>query len=266
MSIDIPSVIAELSLLIAGIVLVFLISRAVMIGQKFVSPVYRSRAFWFAGVMVVALISTLSDLVTLLFGLYPSTSLSFLGIVVMLTWVLVMFVYADRTILVTLEMDFHHRNTLHWRPVRTLAYVAMFANVFYLYVFIFLTNPPCSSAPCPPEFLPWVPSWVQAIFPSILVPEAIVAFIVVFAYTISALIIGDRRTSDMTMKRHVRWLGLSFLIFLSFFVLLGTSSNANDLLGSFIDLALVYTFYRALMSLTFIGRLEVQTKHKSPQN
>jgi hypothetical protein len=266
MSIDLVSIIVELILLIAGIVLFFLISRAVTIGRKFVGQVYRSRAFWFAGVMIVALISVLSDLVSILFNLYPSSSLSALGILVFIAWVLVMFVYADRTILVTLEMDFHHRNTLHWRPIRTLAYVAMFANVFYLYAYIFVTKAPtCSS--CPIVYLPGLPSWVPVILPGILVPEAILAFIVTFGYTISALIIGDRRTSDMTMKRHVRWLGLSFLIFLGFLVgftlsLVGliTSLYVAFLLQSFIILVVVYTFYRALMSLTPIGRLEVKTK------
>jgi hypothetical protein len=266
MSIDITLIIAELILLIAGIVLVFLISRAVMIGRKFVGQVYRSRAFWFAGVMVIALISVLSNLISALFNLYPSTSLSALGIIALLAWVLVMFVYADRTILVMLAMDFHHRNTLHWRPIRTFAYVAVFANVFYLYAFIFVTKAPtCPS--CPAAYLPGLPSWVPVILPGILVPEAILAFIVTFGYTISTVIIGDRRTSDMTIKRHVRWLGLSFLIFLSFFVGftlpsigLIISLYVAFLLQSFITLVVVYTFYRALMSLTPIGRLEVETK------
>jgi hypothetical protein len=260
MSIDITSTILQLSFLIAGIVLVFLISRAIIIGRKFVSRVYRSRAFWFAGVMLVALILVLSALISFLFGLYPSTSLSALVILVFFAWVAVMFVYADRTILVTLEMDFHHRNTLHWRPIRTLAYVAIFAGVLYIFAFIFVTKPPCSSGNCPTVYLPGLPSWVPVIFPGILVPEALLAIIVAFGYTISAVIIGARRTSDMTMNRHVRWLGLSFLIFLGWFVAFILPTTWSNLLISFIIFGLLYTFYRALMSLTFIGKLKVETK------
>jgi hypothetical protein len=263
MSIDVMSIVYELSLLIAGIILFFLISRGVMIGRKFVSRVYRSRAFWFVGVMLVALITVLSGLITDLFGLYPSTPLAPLFILVFLAWVLVMFAYADRTILVTLEMDFLHRNTLHWRPVRTLAYAAIFASVFYLYAFISVTKPPtCSSGLCPTVFLPGLPPWVPAIFPSTYFGLAgpFLALIMTFGYTLSAIIICARRTSDTMMKRHVRWLGLSFLIFLVIIVGFILPSTWSDLLASFAVLVLVYTFYRASTSLTFIGKVEVETK------
>ncbi len=256
MSIDIVTIVSELGLLIAGIVMLFLIPRAIIIGRKFVSRTFKSRAFWFAGVMIIALFALLSALISLLFNLYPSSSFSGLGINAFLAWVLVMFVYADSTILVTLEMDFLHRNTFHWRPVRTLAYVAIFANVFYLYAFISVTKAPTCSGLCPPVYLPGLPSWVPAIFPGILVPEALLVFIVTFGYALSAVIVGARRTSDMTMKRHVRWLGLSFLVFLGFFVAMIISPNGNLLLASFLVLVLVYTFYGALMSLTRIGRVD----------
>ena len=263
MSVDTLTIIEELSYLIAGIVLVFLISRAVTIGRKFASPIYRSRAFLFAGVMLVALYDVLAALITVLFGLYPSTSiLSGLAITAFIVWVLVMFVYADRTILVTLEMDFLHRNTLHWRPVRTLAYAVMFASVADTYIFIALTKPPTywhcptSQLLCLPAYLPGVPSWLSALFPEIGLLVSIFAFIVTLAYSISALIIGARRTSDMTMKRHVKWLGLAFLIFLLTFV----GFLAGNVFVSVVILALVYVFYRALMSLTLIGRVERQTK------
>jgi hypothetical protein len=261
MSIDIVTIIDEVGATIAAIVLFFLISRAIMIGRNFVGGVYRSRAFWFAGVMLVALELVLSTLAILLFGLYPSTSLSWLGIISFLAFLLVMFVYADSTILVTLEMDFLHRNTLHWRPVRTLAYAAIFANILYLAVLIFLTNPPpCVSSGQCSLYVPGVPSWIQAIFLySIALYEVVPVALVTYAYSITAVIIGARSTSDMTMKRHVRWLGLSFIIFfvafvVSFFV------NGVPFISTALLLVLVYTFYRALMSLTSIGRLKAEAK------
>jgi hypothetical protein len=109
MSVSIVSIIAELCSLVAIVILLFLISRAIVLGQKFVGRVYKHRAYWFAGVMVVALIQMLSSLVTVVFNLYPVSSipeLEGLAISVFLAFVLVMFVYADRTILVALEMDF----------------------------------------------------------------------------------------------------------------------------------------------------------------
>jgi hypothetical protein len=260
MSISIVSIIAEVCSLGAAVVLLFLILRAIVLGRKFVGQVYKSRAHWFAGVMLVALIWVLSGLFTVLFNLYPVSSipvLEGLGISVFLAFVLAMFVYADRTILVALEMDFLHRNTLHWRPLRTLAYVAMFASVFYLYAFISVTKPPCGLA-CPTAFDPGVPSWVPAIFPSsylvLLVPLFLV--IVSLVYMLSAIIIGARRTPDMTIKRHVRWVGLGFLIFLGVFLSLGQGTTNGLLIGSFVVLAMAYTFYRALMSLTSFGRVD----------
>jgi hypothetical protein len=264
MSFDVGLTIFELCLLFAGIAFVFLISRAIVIGRKLVSRVYRWRAFWFAGVVLAALITVLSALISALFGLYPSTSLSFIGIYSIITWILVMFVYADRTILVTMEMDFLHRNILRWRPVRTLAYVVMFASVFWLYAFIEVTEAPtCSSSVCPAVYAPGAPSWAPVIFPGILVPVAFLAFAVTLGYALSCVIIGARRTSDMTMRRHVRWVGFSFLIFFSLIVFfnlgigLGTGLTAleGDLVVSSFVLALVYPFYRALMSLTSIGRV-----------
>jgi hypothetical protein len=264
MSFDIGLTILELCFLFAAIAFVFLISRAIIIGRKFVSQVYRWRAFWFAGVALAALTTVLSGLISALFGLYPSTSLSFIGIYSLITWILVMFVYADRTILVTMEMDFLHRNILRWRPVRPLAYVVMFASVFWSYAYIGVTEAPtCSSGPCPIVYVPGAPSWAPVIFPGILVPVAFLAFAVTLGYALSCVIIGARRTPDMTMRRHVKWLGFSFLIFfglLVFFALglgLGTGFTAveGDLAISSVVLALVYPFYRALMSLTSIGRV-----------
>jgi hypothetical protein len=256
MSIDTTLIILQLSFLIAGIVLVFLISRAVSMGRKFVSRVYKSRVSWFAGVMLVVLLWILFT------GLYAE-GIAVEGIAVELAFaaILVAFVYADRMILVTLEMDFFHRNTLHWRQVRKLAYVALFAGLIYLIVQIPLTAPPtCSS--CAAPLHPGLPSWVSAIInPTtelIFILEFLAAFIVTFGYSSSTIIIGARRTSDMTMKRHLRWFGLSLLSFV--IAIAGGLLTNSFLLASFAVLVLVYTFYRALMSLTFIGRLEVETK------
>jgi len=266
MSISVVSIIAELCSLVASVVLLFLISRAIVLGRKFVGRVYKHRAYWFAVVMLVALIQMLSSLVTVVFNLYPVSSipeLEGLAISVFLAFVLVMFVYADRTILVALEMDFLHRNTLHWKPLRTLAYVAMFASIFYLYAFISVTAPPCPSGNCPTVFNSDVPLWIRAIFPSNYQDLLVLLFVAIasLVYMLAAIILSARRTSDMTIKRHVRWVGLGFLIFLGSFVALlaGGGTNSTLLIDSFVVLALAYAFYHALMSLTPIGRLEVKT-------
>ncbi len=267
MSFEIGLTIYEVCLVVAALAFVFLISRAIVIGRKFVSRVYRLRAFWFAGVAVAALVAVLSGLISTLLGLYPSTSLAFIGIYSVITWILVMFVYADRTILVTMESDFLHRNTLHWRSARPLAYVATFAGILWLYAYIWVTQAPtCPRAPCPTVYSPGAPSWAPTVFPGVLVPVAVLVAAVSLGYALSAIIIGARRTPDLAMRSHLRWVGLGFLIFFAFILTLalvsalpsgstGLGVVEGDLVGSLFVLALVYPFYRALRSLTPIGRV-----------
>jgi hypothetical protein len=138
----------------------------------------------------------------------------------------------------------------------------MFASIFYLYAFISVTAPPCPSGNCPTVFDSGVPLWVRAMFPSNYLGPLVPLFVAVasLAYMLAAIILSARRTSDMTMKRHVRWVGLGFLIFFGFFVASVTgATNTELLIDSFVVLALAYAFYHALMSLTPIGRLEVKT-------
>lgn len=262
MSIDIVLIIFQLSLLIAGIVLVFLISRALTLGRRFVSQVYRSRAFWFAGVM-------LSVLFWLLFtGLFYSSVKNVEGIAVELSLItiLLVFVCADRTILVMLEMDFFHRNTLHWRRARVPAYVAIFAGAIFLIAQIPLTAAPTCSG-CYAALLPGLPSWVSVFInpttESIVTIELLLGSLVIFGYLFSVFLIGTRRISDMTLKRHLRWLGLSVLLLIvtiagGYLESIFIGFDGDVVLSSFEILVMSYTFYRALMSLTVIGKLEVR--------
>ncbi len=252
MSVDAMLIILQLCFIIAGITFVFLITRSVSMGRKFVDRAYKSRAFWFAGLMIVVLLWMLFT------GLFASSVKNVEGISIELLFaaILVAFVYADKTIHVTLEMDFFHRNTLHWRQVRKLAYVVLFAGLIFLIVQIPLTAPPPCSG-CTAPLNPGLPSWVSLILnPTtelIVVIEFLVAFVATFGYSSAAIIIGARRTSNLTMKIHLKWFGLGLLSFVV--AVLGGLLLSSPLIASFGVLALAYTFYRALMSLTSLGRV-----------
>lgn len=260
MSFDIPLTAAELFFLVAGIVVVFMISRAVTMGRKFASRPYRSRAFWFAGVMLTVLFWLLFTTLYLSGADLAAFGEGF-SVEVALVTVFVVFVYADRTILVTLDMDFLHRNTLHWKQVRKLAYVALFAGVVDLMVQIpFTAAPTCST--CGAALNPGAPSWYATFYNAtglFFNIDFFGSFLVLFPYAFGAAIIGARRTSDTTMRRHVRWLGLSFLIFLLTFVIgfiVGDILSLAGVVEFYLGVsAFLYASYRALMSLTSIGKV-----------
>ena len=116
MSIDLYSFVRSAATLVALVIVALGLVRAVQMGRGFVNRLYRGRAHWTAAVMLLTIISlSISSIYGNGLGLVSTIPFAIL--------VLVMFVFADRTIQVAVEMDFFHRNTLRWRLVRKLLYV-----------------------------------------------------------------------------------------------------------------------------------------------
>jgi hypothetical protein len=84
-----------------------------------------------------------------------------------------------------------------------------------------------------------------------------VAGFVVFGYSAVTLALSARRTPDMTMKRHVRLLGFAIAFnALALFSSFGGFILSIDLLSNLFLAFFSYLLYRAVKSLSTIGRIE----------
>jgi hypothetical protein len=229
MSIDISSVINALlfieRLIIAGI-LVLATYRALKIGRALVSSVYRNRAYWLAALTIAFIITGLNVYVT-----YPNTPLGYFlnrndYNFLFLVELSLVFAFLDSVILVAMEMDFFHRDTLHWRQLRIPAYVVVFVGIF-------------------------IGAVSDALLPNILTLLAAV-FIV---YSIVVLIVASRRTPERTLKRHTRLLGYAFVAY-AVSVVVFTIPMWGNLLSDLFVIIFAYLIYLATMSLSPMTRIE----------
>ena len=253
MSIDIVSAIEIVTFFIAFRVLFLGTFRAIRIGRTFVSAVYRNKAYWTAAVMVIIFVDLLNPYIP-----YPSpASLPVTGLLPTLGWFLfgvlgalpfsllflVLFAFVDRTILVAMETDFFHRNTLRWRNVRRPLFGVLIA---VLVVAIFIGSY-YSLVPNPP-------SWTSLI----LGPLFLGAFGVGFPYLAIALIVASRRTPDRTLKMHVRFIGLAIVGYIGA-TIISSGWGIHDVITSLVDAFFVilggYALYRSVMSLSPLGRV-----------
>ena len=101
------------SILIVGM-LVLGIYRALEMRRAFVSGVYRNRATWSTILMVIIITLMLTGFIN-----FPSSGpLSLVGALPVLAFIFTIIAYSDRSVLVAIETDFFHRNTLGWLRVR----------------------------------------------------------------------------------------------------------------------------------------------------
>lgn len=128
---------------------------------------------------------------------------------------------------------------LHWRQVRKLLYVALLADSVYFLVGVATQTPIFSPLP------------------------AFGAILVVLAFTITALAVSAARTSDRTIKRHVRFFWIFLVGFLAalYTSQLGIALVVN-LASDLIIVAATYSLFLMVMSLSPIGRLEKEGANK----
>lgn len=251
MSVDVLGLFNNASNVVISAILILGIYRALQMRGAFVNPAYRSRATGSVFLMLVILI-----LFVTFYAPIPSSGvLSVIGFLPFLAAILTFFAYADRSVLVAIETDFFHRNTLRWFQVRWLAGFALVAAITLLVpAIVFL---PAFNGFPPPDY-PVLGLVAFFMF--------LVAVPLVLAYSTAALIVGARRSSDRTLRRSILLLGLALSTLVLYLVLTipltqGTLpyavvNNGTALVG-------IYLIYRSVMSLSPLGRVEKEAAQNS---
>jgi hypothetical protein len=146
----------------------------------------------------------------------------------------------DRGIFVAIDGDIFHRDILRWRTVRIVVYPVLVLSLALeeaVYYFTLAYSNATSS------------------FAQLGTYQILVVVPVVFTYSVAALLVGGRRTSDRTMKRHIRLLGFGLLCFIVSFPLYSTTEIGN-LSANVLTLFANYFLYLAVMSLSSVGKVE----------
>jgi len=237
MSVDLVSIIDTASGLAFLIILILAAFRGVELMRALANRIHRNRAFWIAALCVLLALQAQVPNGWEVGGL-PIFELTFFMMVS------VFFVFIDSTISVALEVDFFHRNTLRWRQARLIAYPIVFG-----WVVIFLSVTYLSGLPNPP-------AWVSAVQAG---PVGLL-FIATLLYSIVALVIGARRSPDMTLRRHILLLAAFFAMFIATtFMFNYTSTLSIDLISDALTVLSAYVLYRAVMTLSPLGRVGRET-------
>jgi hypothetical protein len=228
-----PSEILPIAQGIAQVVVVaiflFAAFRAVSIGRALVNRVYRNRAY-VTGVFAILVVANqlVPDSWTILgVPFYTLTYFLFLAFV---------FVLVDSTILVSLAIDFFHRNTLRWRQVRLVAYPLIITI----------------------EIAVWVNNYLPSNFLSTGLGEIETVVLLAFAafvFVSSALtaIVSARRSADIPLRRFMKYTAILLLLLLlnTFVYVLVTVAIAP-----FLFIVFAYVTYRMAMSLSLVGKVQ----------
>ena len=244
MSIDILYVVDGLRGPLGDVIFALAAARAIQMGRNFVNPVYRSRAFWSAGLAIVAILNDLSGSLNAngLLGFF----LSFGPFVLLLTAILA---FVDKTVLVAMLTDFFHRDILSWHRARKWIFVAFALSLILFFVASF-GLPSSESAPGSNDpLIVWIGFY-----------QFSVALPAIFVFATACLGVGARRTPDRTLKNHIRFLAYGLALFVGSFVI-GFITNLVlpfDLVNDVVGVLSVYMVYRAVMSLSPVARLVAQ--------
>jgi hypothetical protein len=243
---DISYYVMALCYLIAMGILALGTYRALKIRGALAHTIYRSRALGLALVAVLYTIVLITDLVP-----YPNQTDLVTATLITLTFNLpylvfafMMFVSVDRTILVAIDMDLFLRNTLRWPRLRLPLYalvLASFALVLVANPFLFLQNPPT-----------WATTADLAFYPLFLIPLGISAV---------ALALSARRSLEDTMRRFVAFFSVSVAFFITDSILFNYVyyfyyTPALQFVDDLVIIAATYFLYRAIVSLTPLGKVE----------
>jgi hypothetical protein len=242
MSGDIFSLVDNAHLVVDDVVFVFLSIRAIEMGKGFVNPVYRSRAYWSAALFSVAVLNDVASNI-------PIPNAVVVGLLTFLTFILLIvtiLVFVDRSILVAISTDFFHRSIIGWSRWRRWVFVALVLSSISLFA-ASIALPNNENFPTAGDSILLLVGFWQFI---IVIPVS-------FAYAAAALIIGARRTPDLSLKGNFRFLGLALALFVASFVVSGVTNDVVpfDLANDALSLASVYLLYRSVMSLSTIGRV-----------
>jgi len=231
MPIDIVDLLEEIAGLVTGAIALLAAYRSLMIGRSLVTRVYRTRAYWLTVLMVIFAV----------LGILPTyTSLETdISNIFFFAFLVALLVFIDSNVAVAKEIDFFHKDILHWNMVRipllviVVAYTAVASVASFLGLSTTITG------------------------------VGVIGYIVVagaaFSYSGAAMFVIARKTYDRTMKKFVKMLGFAVLfwvLFLTLFIPLDVIyPSLGDVVTSYIAIAAAYFFYRAAMSLSMVGRI-----------
>jgi len=200
-----------------------------------VTRVYRTRAYWLAVLMIIFAAFALSGVSSSTIATDISNNLFYVFLIALL-----IFIYSN--LAVAREIDFFHKDILHWHILR----IPLLAIVVASSVIVAVV----SAA---------FPAFTNSLVYDIVVIAYFTLLGVVFSYSGAAMIVIARRTYDRTMKKFIKMLGfaiLCYVLFLTLFIPLDfIYPRLGDVVTTFIAIAAAYFFYRAAMSLSPIGRV-----------
>lgn len=234
MAVDVIVLLETTSGLVASAIALWAVYRSLTIGKSLVSGVYRSRAYWLAALMIIYAA----------FSLVPATSAitSDINSALFFVFMFALLLFIDSNVAVAREIDFFHKDILHWHAVRIPLIAIMVAGTAIGIVAIVTISSSALST---------------AFGVALIVYFALLG--VVFTYSGVAMLQVARRTYDRTMKKFVKMLGfaiLCYVLFLTLFIPLdAVYPSFGDVVTDFIAIAAAYFFYRAAMSLSFVGRI-----------
>ncbi len=232
---DLLNIGEELTYFIGSGIAAFGIYRALIIGRAFLNRLYRSRAFWLAFLLLIVTVLNLSSYVPQLNGNGFSINEG-----LFLLSFFVIYVFVDRNLLITMQVDFFHRNTLHWTVFRWIGYAALILSSIGLALVSAFANAGSSSAP---------------LYVNIILANYFVILAVVLGYSSVALVIGARRTPDRTIRGFVRYLGIALAL-----AVISATIWIIPFVGNFISAVFAasasYGLYLCVMALSPIGKVE----------
>jgi len=228
---------AQYPIFIVGIgIFLFATYRASTIAKVLVKGAYRNRAIWTGGTAISLILFTLAT------GLPASNPLGSLAFFLIL---LILFAFVDSSVRVAQETDFFHRSPLGWQRLRKPLYGIILGYTAIAVLLISLIGSTAAAVS--------------------LVGEAIWFIIagVSLSYSAAALVVGARRTPERSLRRFVRMLGLTIICMILFFTVWipfipfsPTIQDFGSLLSELFIPGAAYYLYRAVMSLSPVGRLE----------
>jgi len=244
MSIEVLPALQGIATVAAMVIFLFAAFRAVTIGRALVNRVYRTRAYVTGIFGLLTAVNYAIPSSWVIDGM-PVADMSY-GLVL-----LFLFVLLDATILVSLDTDFFHRNTLRWRQVRLVAYplsvgITAVTSVGGLLI---------------------IGGYLPSNYNSTLNGEIILgagALILGFSLVCSLLTatITARRCSDTTLRRFMQYLGILVFLYLVNTLIWTLITMA---VTPFLQILYAYVTYRMVMSLSPVGKVQKAVNATSPQ-
>jgi hypothetical protein len=241
MSVDLVVFATDVSSIAQILILTVGLYRVAEMRRGFVDRTYRSRALWSALLMVAIVVTNAVGFFAFPNNLAGSLALfaPFLSIVV------VSYAFVDSTVLVATQSDFFHRDIFCWKRARLPSYVVLAASCAIVLVVVSL--PPYGNSP----------GTSFSIWSDIGYYQFVTISVVLLGYGAASAFFGSRRTSDLTLKRHIRLLGIALAFFVLSLAVFGfSSSDPAQIAGDVLTLLATYTLYRSAMSLTSLGKVE----------